>query len=560
MPENTGKVALFIDFDNIRIGIRQHFSSTSRNAEIHPQKLMGKASKFGRVVSAKAYADFTGHPKEFQDKLLFAAGIEPIHAPSKISGGRRQSSADMHMVIDMFLEAIDHEDIDTFVLMTGDADFVRMVATLRRRFGRRVIISGVQSTSTSLDLMNAADARDPITRQDVDLTGELGPMTRPLVTRADLEAQAGAAAEAPQKSRGGLFGGLFRRKPPQGATPQPGRPAASAPAPVAPPTPLAPRRMRASEVRTPSRSQGAGPARAEAAPSRRGAVSSRGGGTSRGRQADEMPAVTPGTEPDEVERNIIREIHLMPPGRMGYATIKTIEETLRSKAGAMGATRKEIPARLQRLEAMGIFKRSSRPRGAGEVETGELVADHPTVTAITSGLEKPAAKEARPPRAPRRERGSRLIPGESTEARQSASAESTVTEEALPPPTEAKDDGEPEQVAAPAKPAAAPPAPARTATVAAVEEPLDSTAAEPFRWVTGGATVEATATPTPEAAEAEEKTPAAKPVRKTPVRKPAGTTRRKAATPRSSAKKEQAAPESTPTADTAVAPGDPPPG
>jgi hypothetical protein len=155
---------------------------------------MDKASKYGRVTTAKAYADFTGHPKEFQDKLLFAAGIEPIHAPSKISGGRRQSSADMHMVIDMFLEAIDHEDVDTFILMTGDADFVRMVATLRRRFGRKVIISGVQSTSTSLDLMNAGDARDPITKADCDMTGELGRMTRPLVTRAEDVARAIVAA------------------------------------------------------------------------------------------------------------------------------------------------------------------------------------------------------------------------------------------------------------------------------------------------------------------------------------------------------------------------------
>ena len=547
MPENTGKVALFIDFDNIRIGIRQHFSSTSRNAEIHPQKLMGKASKFGRVVSAKAYADFTGHPKEFQDKLLFGAGIEPIHAPSKISGGRRQSSADMHMVIDMFLEAIDHEDIDTFVLMTGDADFVRMVATLRRRFGRRVIISGVQSTSTSLDLMNAADARDPITRQDVDLTGELGPMTRPLVTRADLEAQAEAAVEAPQKGRGGLFGGLFRRKSPQGASPQAGRPATSAPAPAAPPTPLAPRRMRASELRSSSgpsrggagsRAQGAGTAQAEPAPSRRAAASSRGTGTSRGRQAEEMPAVMPGTEPDEVERSIIREIHLMPPGRMGYATIKTIEETLRSKAGAMGATRKEIPTRLQRLEAMGIFKRSSRPRGSGEVETGELVADHPTVAALTTGLEKPTAKEPRPPRAPRRERGSR-----------------PVAEEVVAPQPEAQP--EPVQETAPPERKPEP-------QTASQDAP-----AEPFRWVSGGAIAgdpQTTATDNQgePASEAGETAPAAKPARKTPVRKAAGTTRRKAATPRSSTKKELAAPKGTPTADSAVsaepAAGDPPPG
>jgi uncharacterized LabA/DUF88 family protein len=568
LPENTGKVALFIDFDNIRIGIRQHFSTPQRNAEIHPGKLMSKASNYGRVVSAKAYADFTGHPKEFQDKLLFAAGIEPIHAPSKISGGRRQSSADMHMVIDMFLEAIDHEDIDTFVLMTGDADFVRMVATLRRRFGRRVIISGVQSTSTSLDLMNAADGRDPITRQDVDLTGELGPMTRPLVTRADLEAQAGAAAveAATDRGRGGLFGGLFRRKKPEGAS-QAGRVAAAPVAPALPPAPPAPRRMRASELRGPSgssrggssgRAQGAGSTQAES-PSRRGASTPRAVGGSRGRQAEELPTVTSSSEPDEVERNIIREIHLMPPGRMGYSTIKTIEETLRSKAGAMGATRKEIPTRLDRLQTMGIFKRGTRTRGTGEVETGELIADHPAVAAITSGLEKPAPKEPRPPRAPRRERGTRLVAGPEAEGEGDAEG------------AEARAKAPVDAAEAPAHPieasVEAQQAPAAAAVVAAQAAPQPSApvteTAEPFRWVSGGAAAKPSngSEPAPKAEAAEKKAPAR--AKRAPAAKKPAAPRRTAATPRVSTKK-QTEPENPATANTAAgsedAPVEPSPG
>ncbi|MFN2463172.1 MAG: NYN domain-containing protein [Candidatus Dormibacteria bacterium] len=562
MPENTGKVALFVDFDNIRIGIRQHFSSPQRNAEIHPGKLMSKASTYGRVVSAKAYADFTGHPKEFQDKLLFAAGIEPIHAPSKISGGRRQSSADMHMVIDMFLEAIDHEDIDTFVLMTGDADFVRMVATLRRRFGRKVIISGVQSTSTSLDLMNAADGRDPITRQDVDLTGELGPMTRPLVTRADLEANVATAAAneaaVQERSRGGLFGGLFRRKK-QDSAPQAGRAAATPVAPLQPPPPPAPRRMRASELRPSSgtsrgsssgRTQNAGTTQ-PGAPSRRGASTPRAATSNRGRQAEELPAVTPSSEPDEVERNIIREIHLMPPGRMGYSTIKTIEETLRSKAGAMGATRKEIPSRLDRLATMGIFKRGSRPRGTGEVETGVLVADHPIVAALTSGLEKPAPKEPRPPRAPRRERGTRLVTGSTGEEPDEGGS---PAEDSPVPAAE-------QPAVAAAEVAAEAPPPGPTDEVAAEPSAPADEPAEPFRWVSGGAAE--TTTPTPEAPV--EATPEAKPAtraKRAPAAKKPAAPRRKAATPRAPRKKtEPGAPEAADSAASdGVTPAEPPPG
>jgi uncharacterized LabA/DUF88 family protein len=411
------KVALFIDFDNIRIGIRQHFGG-----ELHPGKLMAKARKYGQVVTAKAYADFTGHPKEFQDKLLHAAGIEPVHAPSKVSGGRRQSSADMHIVIDIFLEAIDHPDVTTFVLMSGDADFVRMVATLRNRFGRTVVISGVQSTSTALGLMNAGDVRDPITRQDCDMTGELGRLSRPLVTRADLDAEAAAEAAQPAAAPGGFLSRLFGKRQPA--------PEKTAPIPSLPAPPVAlpaPRRLRASELRgTPSsagatgRSSRSSASRSSAAapPASRAAAPAAAPPRTRGQAQRELPPVSADTRPDETEQKIIREIRSMPPGRSGYTTIKTIEETLRSRAGQLGYTRKEVPQRLERLEAMGIFRRQSRQRGSGSVDVGELNLDHPAVRELTQGMPQPAApaRAERPPRLPRPPRAPRAATAEAEPA------------------------------------------------------------------------------------------------------------------------------------------------
>jgi uncharacterized LabA/DUF88 family protein len=466
LPDN--KVALFIDFDNIRIGIRQHFGG-----ELHPGKLMKKAAKYGRVTAARAYADFTGHPREFQDRLLFAAGIEPIHAPSKLSGGRRQSSADMHMVIDMFLEAVDHPDTDTFVLMTGDADFVRMVATLRHRFGRRVIVSGVQSTSTSLDLMNAADARDGITKQDCDMTGELGRMTRPLVTRADIDA-AEAAAEKPQ--RGGILRGLFGRKPAaEGAS------AAEIPAP--PPPVVAPRRIRASEltsggVSTPLRPPAARTARAPRAPVARRPSA---------RATTEPTTAARDSKPDDVEQRIVKEIFMMPPGRSGYTTMKTIEEVLRSKAGELGSTRKEIPQRLERLTQMGILKRVTRKRGQGEVTTGELAFEHPVVASLTSGMR-------RPDRVPTMAR-----------QHQAAAALEAADVAAVAVAPEDIEDIEDIEVA--------PPLSAEPPTV----EPEAEEASQPFRWVAGPVATEKAG----DAAETPAKKPATRRApRKTAAKKP----------------------------------------
>jgi hypothetical protein len=183
--------------------------------------------------------------------------------------------------------------------------------------------------------------------------------------------------------------------------------------------------------------------------------------------------VAPGSQPDDFEKKLIKEIFTMPPGRSGFKTIKTIEETLRSKAGQLGGTRKEIPTRLDRLETMGLFKRETRTRGTGEVSAGELVLDHPVVMEITAGLSRPEAKE-RQPRSPRRARPATSETAVGALVAETAAAEPEATPEQEAPP-EPEVTPEP-QVAPEAEVAPEPAAPAM-----------------PFRWVTG-------APPTPEPA------------------------------------------------------------
>jgi hypothetical protein len=64
----------------------------------------------------------------------------------------------------------DRPTVNTLIMMTGDSDFIRVVARARHRFGKTVIISGVPG-SVSNDLIASADAADPITEPDwVSLT------------------------------------------------------------------------------------------------------------------------------------------------------------------------------------------------------------------------------------------------------------------------------------------------------------------------------------------------------------------------------------------------------
>ncbi len=154
MTEN-GEVALFIDFENVRYGLKNNYTR-----EPDPQMLMAKARKYGPVALALAYADFTEHPEYFRRKFE-VAGITPRDIPRRSPDVAHKSSSDMAMLMDIIDCLLDRPTVNTLMLMTGDSDFIRVVARARHRFGKRVVIAGVPG-SVSNDLIAAADSADPI--------------------------------------------------------------------------------------------------------------------------------------------------------------------------------------------------------------------------------------------------------------------------------------------------------------------------------------------------------------------------------------------------------------
>lgn len=157
-PDAIADVAVFIDLENIR------YSLNHLGAELEPTKLMDKARKYGKIAVALAYADFSEHP-DWVRRQLDVAGIAvrdvPLRRYQTAGGERLKSSADLHMLMDMMETVLDRPKVSTYLMMTGDADFIRVVTWLRNRYGKRVIVAGVPG-STSRDLVSAAGAEDPV--------------------------------------------------------------------------------------------------------------------------------------------------------------------------------------------------------------------------------------------------------------------------------------------------------------------------------------------------------------------------------------------------------------
>jgi uncharacterized LabA/DUF88 family protein len=144
--------ALLIDWENFKFSLRQ------RGQEPSLTTLKEVAERYGRVVVAKAYADWGEHRRDAGS--LYAAGIEPIYVPTTghTEGGeirRWKNSVDVKITADCIELAYQHPTIRVFVLVSGDQDFLHVVNTLRPS-GRRVITVGL-TWSTSVRLAERVD-------------------------------------------------------------------------------------------------------------------------------------------------------------------------------------------------------------------------------------------------------------------------------------------------------------------------------------------------------------------------------------------------------------------
>ncbi len=153
----TGEVGLFIDLENIRYSFLNVYQ-----IEPNVSAFIEKARKHGRVSVAMAYADFNEHP-QWVRRGLDVAGIAardiPVRRFVREGQERIKSSADLHMLMDIMETALDRPQVSTYVIMTGDSDYIRVITWIKNRFEKRVIVSGVPGTISS-DLVAAAGEAD----------------------------------------------------------------------------------------------------------------------------------------------------------------------------------------------------------------------------------------------------------------------------------------------------------------------------------------------------------------------------------------------------------------
>lgn len=136
-------IAVFIDFENLAIGLRPQ--------KFDPEVILRRFLEKGRIVHKRAYCDWGGYRNEVRD--LHTHGIELIDIPQTRASGK--NSADIRMVVDAIDLSYAKDHIDTFALVTGDSDFSPLASKLKEN-DRRVLGCGVRKSTSDL-LINSCD-------------------------------------------------------------------------------------------------------------------------------------------------------------------------------------------------------------------------------------------------------------------------------------------------------------------------------------------------------------------------------------------------------------------
>ncbi len=144
----SNDIAIFLDLDNLVIGARD----ANLNFDVNLILDRVKARTGGRLVLRRAYSGNLRQDQKLMKELATAGFTMQSAVPLNNFG---KNLIDMYMVVDTMDTLVDGQEYSTYVLVTGDRDFVPLIHALRRR-GKHVIGVGLKHT-TSESLMGLCD-------------------------------------------------------------------------------------------------------------------------------------------------------------------------------------------------------------------------------------------------------------------------------------------------------------------------------------------------------------------------------------------------------------------
>ena len=188
------KIAVFIDFDNIEIGVK---STLQREFDV--AAVLDALKERGEIVTKIAYANWGR--QETSTRALAEHAVQMVQRDPSPRGDK--NGADINLALDALEMAFTHDHINAFAIVSGDSDFIALVNKLKQYDKRIFVVGGRAFTSTILQknchefisyesLLVDEAARERATREP--------PAAQPQQGRSSYAAAAAASRDAARAS------------------------------------------------------------------------------------------------------------------------------------------------------------------------------------------------------------------------------------------------------------------------------------------------------------------------------------------------------------------------
>jgi len=141
------KIAVFIDFDNVEIGVK-----TTLNLQFDIGAVLEAIKERGEVITKVAYGDWKRSGEHGRAMAQHAVRmVQRVMTP-----GGDKNGADINLALDALEMAFTHSHINAFVIVGGDSDFITLVEKLKQ-YDRKVFVVGGRAFTSQVMQKNCTE-------------------------------------------------------------------------------------------------------------------------------------------------------------------------------------------------------------------------------------------------------------------------------------------------------------------------------------------------------------------------------------------------------------------
>ncbi len=147
MSDQRLKIAVFIDFDNVEIGVK-----TTLGRQFDVGAVLEAIKERGEIITKIAYGDWKRAGDYGRTMSQHAVRlVQRVMTP-----GGDKNGADINLALDALEMAFTHAHINAFVIVGGDSDFITLVEKLKQ-YDRKVFVVGGRAFSSQVMQKNCTE-------------------------------------------------------------------------------------------------------------------------------------------------------------------------------------------------------------------------------------------------------------------------------------------------------------------------------------------------------------------------------------------------------------------